>query len=162
MNKTAEVIYRIVENNSTASITVIMKLLYLIDLIHLKKNGKKLTDLNYKRYFYGPFSSEVYTIVDDLIRQDLLNTEARFTRDTDYFVYKIANAPKGNTNLTEEEIDFLNKTLKEFEGLSAKFLTEVTYHTKPMKELGATIGGNEEFETELNLSLVLDDHREEN
>lgn len=60
MNKNQELLYKIIQTHPRASITVLMKIIYIIDLISFKDSGKQISNLEWKRYFYGPFNSHLY------------------------------------------------------------------------------------------------------
>jgi uncharacterized protein YwgA len=46
--------------------TRLMKLLFLVDYMHWKRCGGKLTNLEWRMYLFGPFSREVLDILDEL------------------------------------------------------------------------------------------------
>jgi len=46
--------------------TRLMKLLFLVDYMHWKRCGRKLTNLEWRTYLFGPFSREVLDILDEL------------------------------------------------------------------------------------------------
>lgn len=152
MDKTHQVIYKIISSHPSASITVIMKLAYIIDLIATRDLGKQITDLKYKRYFYGPFDSKVYEVVEDLISTGFVKSNTKFTIDNDYFVFDIDKEFSDFDNLEDKEVQVISDVLAELSGYGAKTLTEIAYKTKPMIKLGATLGGNENLDVELDLS----------
>ncbi|MBP8979031.1 SocA family protein [Candidatus Dojkabacteria bacterium] len=155
MDKTKELLYCIIKQHKVATITVLMKLSYIIDLVSKKQTGQKISNFSYKRYFYGPFDSSIYSIVEKMQNQDLISAELIFSEDklSCYAVYK---AKKSYTLqcLTQPEKDIINEVLTELKDYSAKTLTEITYKTKPMEVLGATLGGTEHLNEDLNLDTT--------
>jgi hypothetical protein len=72
MGKDHQILAYLAKAHPSASITVLMKLSYLIDLFSTKKRGKKISSFNYIRYSYGPFAQQVYDVVEDLVLNGIL------------------------------------------------------------------------------------------
>lgn len=153
--KTQKVLLRIIKEHGDATITVIMKTCYLIDLIATQKIGKQITELNYIRYNYGPFNPNIYKLLMQLISDGLIHTETSyFGMGNEVITYKAANdIPSTKTALSRREKTVVDEVLSSIRGLGAKMLTEITYQTEPMKKLGATLGGNENVGKRLNLDV---------
>jgi uncharacterized protein YwgA len=52
--------------------TKLMKLVFLVDYLHWKRFGKRLLDVNWVKYLYGPFSKAVLDILDELERDCII------------------------------------------------------------------------------------------
>ncbi|GAY25390.1 conserved hypothetical protein [Desulfurococcaceae archaeon AG1] len=56
--------------------TRLMKLLFLVDAISSKELGHRITDIEWKRWVFGPFSREVLDVLDTLVRSERLYVDA--------------------------------------------------------------------------------------
>lgn len=156
-SKDEQFIGYLVQKNPRVSITSLMKLSYLIDLVAVKQLGRKITNFEYRRYNFGPFDKAVYECTEHLTDDNVLILTAEYSsRGDEYWVYNFNfNEHIGDFStdqLSEEEIEIIDEVLEELSGYGARALTEVAYKTKPMMEKGATIGGDEHFNEILDLS----------
>ncbi len=137
-----------------ASVTVLMKLSYLIDLISFKRRGEKITDYRYIRYFYGPFDRKINDDIQELIDANEVEPKSCFTGSGEEFIiYKNAKLTDSITeNFAQEEQDIIDEVLESVKGYGAKALTEIAYKTKPMVALKATLGGTENLNETLDFS----------
>lgn len=152
--KTQEVLSNIIKDNTKATITVIMKACYLIDLTAQKQIKRSITDLKYIRYNYGPFDPDIYKYLLELIKDDAITTETSYfdAGGNEVTTYKIKDAPvSSDTYLTKKEEKIVKKVLTSIRGLGAKMITEIAYQTDPMKEVKAKIGNKEGLGKRLNL-----------
>lgn len=153
--KTIQLLGYLSKEHNNATVTVLMKLCYLIDLTSLKSGNGKITDFEYRRYNYGPFDDKIYKLLTLLTVQNILFTETEYTTSgNDCVVYKFNE--KSNFNFDQlSEIDYtvINESINELRGLGAKILTKIAYQTKPMLKFGATLGGNEHFNEVLDLEV---------
>ena len=58
--KTDQLLTYIVKGHPEISITSLMKLSYLVDLVNIGKTDKQVSDFRYTRYIYGPFDHKIY------------------------------------------------------------------------------------------------------
>lgn len=152
MTKTKQLLYYIIANHPKASVTVLMKLCYLIDLISIKELGQSISQFSYKRYFYGPFDSHIYNLLEEMQEAGVITADVQFYPDTDYAVYTTAENTLGTDLISSDEKSLIDNAINELRGYGAKTLTEIAYKTKPMKKLGATLGGDENLNTPLDLN----------
>ena len=142
-----------VKKHNTPTVTVLMKLCYLTDLISFKENHKRITDYKYIRYTFGPFTRNIYTDLESLVKEDVLASKieyGKFGQDTESVIYSLSeNAP--SVELEEDTKAIVDELLDKLGGHGAHALTNIAYKTKPMVALGATLGGNEHIGEELNL-----------
>ena len=146
-NKTEEVLLYLLKNNPRSSITSLMKMSYLADLIAVKKQKRQITNFAYRRHYFGPFDKKIYSCIEGLIEDKIISAESDYGLTGEEFsVYKI-NPKKEDSikfdDLKKEEIKILDELVANVRGYGAKMLTELAYKTKPMKKLGAKIGGSE-------------------
>jgi uncharacterized phage-associated protein len=139
-NKSKQLLTFIAQYYMPVTVTSLMKLSYLIDLVSVTKGDAQISDFTYRRYKYGPFDPNIYKYLNDLVNSEVILAEPEFTPQADeYIVYKF-NEKNQNVKfnaLTEEEIKTIEETLRSLRGLGAKALSEIAYKTKPMKALGA-------------------------
>jgi uncharacterized phage-associated protein len=156
LSKTQKIIAYISQKHPRASITVLMKLCYLIDLVNYKRHGEQMLEFTYLRYTYGPFDQKIYADVKDLLGQGLLTEGSEFTPTGDEFTYYIFNtdADLDMSGVDGNNTEVINEVLQTVNGYGAKVLTEICYKTKPMVAFNATLGGKEHLNEKLDLSLV--------
>jgi len=152
-NKTKQYLAYIAKNYVPVTVTSLMKLSYLIDLILVTKKEEQISDFTYKRYRYGPFAPQIYGYLAELIDEEVLLEEVEYTPHAEeYIIYKF-NEDSENVDfseLTSKEKKAIDEVLESLEGLGAKALSEIAYKTKPMKALGA------EFGNDKGLNVILD------
>lgn len=150
MSKDQQLIAYLIQSQPGLSITSLMKLPYLIDLVAMKKLNRKITNISFKRYFYGPFSQTIYEIVEWLLENNLIEASVKYTIDNEYQVYSPTDLLTVDlSGFDQQEQDIINQSLDELGGYGAKILAQIAYATEPMKKLHATIGGNEHFNAAL-------------
>ena len=155
--KTRQLILYLLKNHPGSSITNLMKLAYLTDLISVKRNKKQISNFEYKRHYYGPFDKRIYQYVEGLTEAGIVGAKSDFGITGEEFSVFSINPEKEKEisfdKLESEEIDILDELLGSVRGYGAKLLTEIAYQTKPMKKLGATIGGTEKLGETLDLKI---------
>lgn len=151
--KTRQLLLYLIKNHPRASITSLMKLAYLADLISVKRHGKKISSFTYKRHYFGPFDKSIYNYVESLTEDGLVTAESDFGKTGEEFsVYSLTKEEKLKFDLLKEkDIIIIEELLNSVRGYGAKMLTEIAYKTKPMKKLKATIGGDEHLGERLKL-----------
>jgi uncharacterized phage-associated protein len=156
LTKNQTILQYLINNNEKSTVTILMKLAYLIDLVSVQRNHGKVFKYNYKRYTYGPFDEKMYRDLDYLCLTGILKSNNDYTpTGNEYIVYtcneKIRQKVK-RFRVNKKDKNIINEVLDSVKGLGAKTLTEIAYKTKPMKALGATIGGNENLNKLINLN----------
>ena len=120
--------------------TVLMKLIYLLDVYSAETNPEKetFTGLEWKFYHYGPFSFEAADVIDSLAMRGMLSEEiieAEFRDDKEYKLYSIPDysSPKNLTELGVPSRVKLNLSadMKRNDTLSS-LLDYVYFKTAPM------------------------------
>ncbi len=152
MNKTQQLLAYIVKNHSRLSVTGLMKLAYLSDLVSIKKNYGKITAYEYIRYKHGPFDKRIYEHVRKLVDQKIIYEDVDFSPTGDEFiVYKYNTESEHDyPQLPAKAKGVVDEVLESLKGYGAKALTEVSYRTKPMLKLGAKL------DNEVGLNQKLD------
>ena len=154
-SKNQQLLAYLSKNHLKASITVLMKLSYIIDLFSVKEMGKKISDFKYIRYYHGPYDSSINSDIQILVDNKILYPKAHFTATGDeYIVYNFNDEEDFDfSGVAQTELEKIDDVMETLNGYGAKTLTDVAYKTKPMLALGATHGGNENLNQVLDLSL---------
>lgn len=153
-NKTEQLLAYLSKGHSNASVTVLMKLAYLVDLIAIKRTGKQISSFEYRRYHFGPFDQGIYNFLNSLVEKQVLKPSVEYTKSGGEAVVYHFNDEKRDffsKILTADEIGIVDELLDSVGGYGAKILTQIAYKTQPMKNIGATLGGNENMNAKLNL-----------
>ena len=153
-DRTKGIIKYLVFSMNLPTITSITKMLYLIDLASVSSTGHKTTNLNFVRYYYGPYDKNIKTILDELTASNEIEADVKYLSNGEPFI-----AYKSPSNVTDcdydgENAQIVQDLVNSLGNLSPKTLTELAYKTKPMTKLGATLGGNEHLNEVLDLSEV--------
>jgi uncharacterized phage-associated protein len=154
VSKTKQLLAYIVRNYSQISITSLMKLSYIIDLVHISKTNKQISDFKYIRYTYGPFAYKIYDYLKDLVECGVVIENSNFTpMGEEFIIYEFNNDNEDFSfkDLNKEEIKTVDEVLEKLKGYGARALTELAYRTKPMKKIGAKIGDKTNLNAELDL-----------
>lgn len=136
------------------SVTVLMKLCYLLDLMAVGEGNEKLTDFKYIRYSFGPFDQNIYSELEKLIELGFAHQDMDYTTlGTEVIFYKINDDLATNVSLENPGRELAEELLEAVKGYGARELTQIAYKTKPMVALGASLGGKENIGKELNLAV---------
>jgi len=153
-SKTEQLLAYISKIHSNVSVTSLMKLCYLVDLISFKKTKGQISTFTYRRYTFGPFDNEIYSGIKKLASNDILLSRSDFTTTGDeYVVYSFNDKAEFDFDqLSKSEIEIIDEVVDSLRGYGAKVLTELAYKTKPMLKFKATLGGNEHLNEILDLT----------
>jgi uncharacterized phage-associated protein len=151
--RTEQLIAYIISNHERTSVTSLMKLCYLIDLVSVQKTKEKITGLNYIRYHYGPYTKQIHSYLENLINNKIIKDSIEYTTTGyDFCVYTLNEESSYIFDqLTDDQKKIADEVLGMLSGYGARALTDIAYKTKPMRALNATLGGDEN----LNAALVL-------
>lgn len=154
--KNLQLLAYLAKEHSEASVTVLIKLCYLADLISIKRYNNKISSFNYIRYYFGPFDSKIYEELEFLISKNILMAESEYTKNGAEAIIYHFNEKKSLdiSELKDEDKTILNELLDLVRGYGARALTDMAYNTKPMKSIGATLGGKEHMGELLDLSIA--------
>jgi uncharacterized phage-associated protein len=156
MNKTEQLLAYFVANHHEPTVTSLIKLCYLVDLVSMKKRDTQISSFEYVRYYYGPFDRKIYQELHSLLSQGVITANLGYSNDdSEYVKYAPASGIEDLTypDISKEEREDIESVLTALRGYGAKALTDVAYSTKPMEALGAKLGGNENLNVRLDLAL---------
>lgn len=153
LQKNQKLLAYITKKFEKVTVTSLMKLSYLIDLVSIKKTKNKISNFEYRRYNHGPFDSKIYSVITKLIESGVLVEEADYTYLGMEFVQFKFNSDKDYSFdlLSKGETITIDEVSDSLKGYTARTLTDLAYKTKPMKKFGATHGGDEHLNELLDL-----------
>ncbi len=141
--KTKQFILYFIKENPKSSITSLMKLFYLSDLIANKRVGRQISDFEYKRWHFGPFDKNIYRYIESFMKDGIVKSESDYGVTGEEFNVFFVNNKEKEINfdkLKEEEIEIIDELIETMKGYGAKILTDIAYKTEPMKKIGAKLG----------------------
>ncbi len=153
--KTKQFLTYIGKMHSFVTITSIMKLSYLTDLVFITEGGNQISDFKYERYLFGPFDRRIYEYINSLVEENIFMEKSNYSaRGDEYIVYEFNEESEDICfdELARKEMRAMDVTLEQLQGLGPKALTEIAYNTKPMKKIGAEIGNDTGLQETLDLS----------
>ena len=155
-SKTHQLLSYIIMNHPDVSVTGLMKLSYIIDLVAIKKGKSQISTFEYVRYNYGPFSRTIYEYLDSLVKDKIIHEDSKLANTGDEFVvYNFNKRQKPLFNkLSKAEKTIIDEVLLSLRGYGAKALTELAYRTGPMERIGATIKNKKGLNQLLDLHVT--------
>ena len=138
-DKLTDAVYLVVKTlneqfQKTPGRTEIIKLLYLLDLESLKKNGKTLTGTTYRYHYFGPFSKDILDAIERLVEEDILEDIPEIDHEEGYVKHNYRVLKRKRISLNEEERRTVTGILKKYGNLPLRELLSVVYNTEPMLE----------------------------
>ncbi|CAD6494048.1 MAG: hypothetical protein LAKADJCE_00626 [Candidatus Argoarchaeum ethanivorans] len=91
----------------------LIKLIYIAEIYSIEKFGRRLTEVDFLNYHYGPWSSEIDSTGEILSGDDILIEFDRTPQGYDASFFK-PNVDKTAINLSEEDISILDNVIKEW------------------------------------------------
>lgn len=153
--KTLATICYLISEREGATVTELMKLCYLADLISIAANKKKrFTDFEYVRWFYGPFDKNIYVSLGELSKRNQICTDLEHTAaGSEVTKYKFCGDKKYFSDLSDEDRNTLDILLGEVSEFGPTGLTKIAYSTFPLKKMGVKIGDNKKIGEKIDLRL---------
>lgn len=151
--KTKQLLAYLIQHHPSLSITSLMKLSYICDLVSVKKHDKPISEFQYIRYKYGPFNNDIYKYIQCLVRQNVISEEANYTLLGDEFITFKFNDESDFSfkKLTRKDKETINEVLDSLRGYGVRALVDLAYRTKPMVKIGAKQGNDVGLNEELDL-----------
>ena len=153
--KTKQLVNYLISKHHLSTVTSLIKLCYLCDLVSVGNNNGQITNFNYIRWHFGPYDGKIEKVLFDLVGSGEMKSDTAYTDyGTEYVKYEVTEdiEPKID-KLTETDLGHIDAVLESLKGYGPKALTQVAYKTKPMTAIGATLGGTEHMGEVLNLTL---------
>jgi len=115
--------------------TKLVKLLYLLDLTHAKQHGRPVTNVTYRSYYYGPFSSEILNAIRSLDAYEIQEGMGISHEGKEFYTYTPGHNARGHVppKLPRRIKETLDHVIEKYGKLSLDDLLEVAYDTKAFK-----------------------------
>lgn len=107
----------------------LMKLFYLTEIFAIEMIGKRLTNVKFYNYYYGPFSFDVEFVSEVISGYDILIEEGETKFGYEASFYKAVT--KKTPSLTKEEIEVLDEVLKRVKYEKTEIITEFIKESSP-------------------------------
>lgn len=126
------VFYLIKQLNGVLGKTHLQKLLFLGDLLSMKKFKTQITPLKYRKYFYGPYSSAVEDYTKHLERRGWIEIKQlpldKTTKYIRYYTKKEINVkPKLLEKIGPEKTLLLDEVIHSFGNMNLQDVVDVVY-----------------------------------
>lgn len=135
MRKTYEVIRAILRKTGPILKTKLLKLLFLVDYYAIKKIGKQITDLDYKKYFYGPYDKNFELVLNKMYVEGLIHTEEHISsKGNVYYLIEPGPFETGKINLSNEEKEILDEVLQKYGEMTLNEVLEEIYKLDEIRD----------------------------
>jgi len=124
LEKIGHTIIYLSENISQLSKTKLLKLLYILDEISIKKSGLPFINLKYKVWKFGPVSEELFI---DLSSETKLLGNFIVKNNDEGVNYIQPKIPFSDAEFTDIEMELLDYVIQKYGNLSAKELINYTH-----------------------------------
>lgn len=123
-----DLIRYIVKNHERGSLTrtKLMKLLYIVDREAEADFGEKISDTNYIRYYYGPYSEEAMNEVESLSSKEIRERRGRSSKG-DFYIYESTRDTADAESLAPEERALITRVLEEYGEMDTEEIVEKVY-----------------------------------
>jgi uncharacterized phage-associated protein len=134
--KVCSIIYFFIKNSSNLGKTKLIKLMYLADYEFYKQYNKKISNIDYIRWDYGPFSPDIYTCLEFMADSGIIKMKKSksLNKSRDYFSFHIKEEFDVDKNLSPDEKEFFNYILSKYDNMDIDTIKKITYETEPMLE----------------------------
>jgi len=116
--------------------TKIVKLLYMLDVCYSKKYKKSFTEITFKSYFYGPYSSDIEDAIELLINLGCVSVnrvQSEYYNDKEYYIFKLNSIPDFGL-LKNKDKRYIQIFLQDYLHLSLSDLLDRVYETEEYKK----------------------------
>lgn len=109
----------------------LQKLAYLAEIQYIKKHGERLSDLSFRKYYYGPYSADIRNIedIDDNIVIKV-KEDIRYSSKTSELINKEIDNPIDDNNISQ----FIESALLPYISKTGAELEEESDKTEPYLE----------------------------
>ncbi len=130
----------------------LVKLIYLAELYAIEKLGKRLTDIEFKSYFYGPYSNEIAITGQAISGEDIIMEYKETNKGPYATFFKTTKDKTCVKHLGKEEFKALDEIVKEWGLKPTEEIVTATKETEPYlkTEFGGVID-LEEYKKDMDL-----------
>jgi len=132
--KVCSIIYFLIKNSKNLGKTKLVKLMYLADYEFFKCFGDKISNIDYIRWDFGPFSPDIYDYLDFMKDTGIITMHnfTSFYKSREYCSFKVKGVFDIDRILSPDEIDFLDYILSKYDDMDLDAIKKITYETEPM------------------------------
>jgi uncharacterized protein YwgA len=154
------ILYLIEKLNGVLGKTHLQKMLFLIDLLSVKKFKTPITSLQFEKYHYGPFCNEVDSYVAKLEEKGyvekreipIINSEGK-TYFRFYFRSKDTSKKLLSEKIDSDRIVLLDDIISSYGNISLQQILDVVYSLETVKKSSS--------HTPLEMAKIIEDDDEE-
>jgi len=136
------ILYFIEKLNDVLGKTHLSKLLFLTDLLSIKKFNKPLSDLKFVKYHYGPYSKKINSYLDYLKEKGYIEIkEIPFISEPKFYTRYHSNKKVQISNIILEALEgnsekktLLDEIVNSFGNISLQQLLDIVYSLQIVKE----------------------------
>jgi hypothetical protein len=124
------------ESGQTCDRFFLAKIMYLADVASYRYTGKKITNIAWKWFPFGPFNGDVYDCQKDCYELGMLEP-----RELGERTKHACTAYVHVRNLSDMESALTRKVVEQVHDMNFDQLSELAYATPPMRAINATRNG---------------------
>lgn len=128
--KDVVIIQEILNNLGSLTRTKIVKLLYLLDIESTERYGKKLTDFEYKKYYYGPYDQKIVSLLDN---PKYFNVTLGVTSSGSQFYNYSVGPRKPTIPIDSMTKDLVDEIVNKYGRIHLDKILEIAYDTQQFK-----------------------------
>ena len=136
------ILYFIEKLHGVLGKTHLSKLLFLTDLLSIKKFNKPLSDLKFIKYHYGPYSKEIDKYLEKLKEKEYIEIkEIPFINETNFYTRYYSNKKVPINSIILEALEgnsekktLLDEVISSFGNISLQQLLDIVYSLQIVKE----------------------------
>lgn len=115
--------------------TKLVKLVYIADVYNYQLYGKRLTEVPFKRYHYGVWSSDIGESLEELHAKGILYEEMVETIKGDIAIIPKPKISETVINLSKDAIEILETVVEEWGNASSAEVVEFTKNSLPFLDV---------------------------
>lgn len=113
------------------SITKLMKLCYLAEVYYYQMHDKRLTDVPFKNYHYGPWAKEIWLEVEALYEKGIIKEKVIKTRTGKMATIPKPNIPKTKVSLSKDVFTILEDVIVDWGNAKTDEIVQYCKKTPP-------------------------------
>lgn len=117
--------------------TKLVKLLFLSDRKAKDKLGKKITDIEYIRYHYGPFKPEILSTLEEMDGYGIQEKTESSKYGGKAYRYVEGNNPRTScSSISQKEKEIIDEVVEKYRRVSLEDILNEIYSLEEIKEAG--------------------------
>jgi uncharacterized phage-associated protein len=120
--------------NTTLSQTKLIKLIYLADVYHMEKYGKRLTNVPFRHWYYGPYSEVIGEELEHLCGEGIINQKVYQTRSGYFAEIPTPNVKETTIELPNKALEVLKAVVEDFGNMNTDQIVKITKAGPPFAD----------------------------